>query len=188
MNNISNLIKIGKKASEKGFTPGISGNISIKDNKILYITKTGSKLSNLSKEDLVFLNNDLDSFHLKKRGSGPSPSIETGLHIKTYNKTNSNAILHTHPLFTRLISKDTDKLSINQEERKSIEIKEVPIINNYEAGSNKLAKKGSEKLKQNKAIILKNHGLLTRSKNLNEAFKKTETIEEVAKLQYLSNL
>lgn len=184
MKKIQQIIKIGKKASKNKKTPGKSGNISIKSKNYIFITKTGSNLSDLTQNDIVYLTNNIDSFHMKRRGDGLSPSIETGLHIRTYEKTESNSIIHTHPIYTRILSEEKNNIPLKKEEQKILETKKVTVIKEHDAGSKELAIKASEKLKNNKAVAIRGHGLITRAKSLQDALDLTEMIEQNSEILY----
>ena len=63
------IIEIGKRLYLKNLTVATSGNISIKTDKCIYITASGSSLGALKKEDIVLTdldgNNYINSTELK---------------------------------------------------------------------------------------------------------------------------
>lgn len=186
MTKVIDIVEKGKKLAKKDFIFGGSGNISYRDQNFLFITKSGSRLGDLSEKDIIFLPNTMEKFQSKRGGRGPYPSIETGLHILTYQKTNAKAIIHTHPIFSSIISKKIQKMKISDEDYRTIKNREIPVIQNYEPGSKALAKNVSEKLKNKNALIVKNHGVFGKGKTLDEALKINEKIEEIAKKHYLN--
>ncbi|PTD93389.1 hypothetical protein C9439_08250 [archaeon SCG-AAA382B04] len=185
MNKVNEIIKKGKELSQNNFTLGGSGNLSIRDNKYLYITKSGIRLGDLKQEDIIYLPVNEENFHSKRRGKGANPSIEGLLHIKTYEKTKAKSIIHSHPIFTSIISKNLNKLEISKDGYPIIGNKRIPIIESLEPGSKKLATKVSENLTQKNAVIVRDHGTFVKEESLEKAFKINEKIEELSKKYYL---
>ena len=55
MENIQDIINIGKNLYNKDLTVGTSGNISVKTDKGILITTSGSVLGNLSEKEIVLI-------------------------------------------------------------------------------------------------------------------------------------
>ena len=95
------IIEYGKLAGVKDLTPGISGNISAKNNDRIIITASGSANGYLAKEDLSIID-----FSGKVISGNQKPSSEKGLHIEIYKKRpDINCIFHVHsPYLTAFAS------------------------------------------------------------------------------------
>ncbi len=188
MPNLRKIKNIGKDLTKKELCSGGSGNISIRDNDLVYITKSGIDLDKITEDNIVFLPLDLEEFQKKRRGEELTPSIETELHIKTYKKTNAESIIHTHPLFTNVITKKLNEIEFGKEKSKIIGNKKINVLENKPPGSTDLADSVSNELKDKKATIVREHGLFVRAKTLDRANKTTKLIEKECKLVYLNNL
>jgi ribulose-5-phosphate 4-epimerase/fuculose-1-phosphate aldolase len=91
---ISDLIKLSKQSSK--YCVGMEGNVSCKINDTFFIKASGSKLNELSLDDLVnfdFNGNQINNFD--KKGS-----MELGFHTFLLGFDDVNFISHTHPTNT----------------------------------------------------------------------------------------
>ena len=75
------IIKYGKIAGEKNYTPGISGNISYRAGDRVIITSSGSANGYLELEDLVVIDFDGNLIDGNKKASS-----EKFLHLEFYKK------------------------------------------------------------------------------------------------------
>lgn len=186
MDKVSEIIEKGNKLYENGYLAGGSGNISFRDLNNLFITRSGSCLGDLTQEDVLFLPLDEDFFQSKRRGRGVKPSIEGKLHIKTYQKTDKKSIIHSHPTYASVLSKKTDTLDVTEEAYFTIKSEEVPVIQNYKPGSDKLADEVSNGLVENNGVVVENHGVFAASSSLDQALKINEVIEDLSKNLFLN--
>ncbi|MDO5860111.1 class II aldolase/adducin family protein [Methanobrevibacter sp.] len=182
--NIAEIIEIANELYEKGLVSGKSGNISARfkkeDNDIVAITPTLKSLSNLKEKDIVLV--DLNGNTLTKG----KPSSEVNMHLGIYKKRpDVNAIVHTHSPYATGFAHSSKKIKRYEGfgEIKSPFLVEVE----YEKpGSNQLAKKTSENIKNEDALILKNHGVICVGENLKEAELLAIFVEEIAKSQFVT--
>lgn len=85
------LAAAGAHLAALGLSPGSSGNLSVRDGGLLYITLTGADLSRLDPDGLSVL--DQDGTHLE----GPRPSKEFPLHTALYRRdAATRAVVHLH--------------------------------------------------------------------------------------------
>lgn len=181
------ISKIGKKLVRNGLTSAHFGNISIcRKNKIL-ITATGNLLDELDKRSIVEV--DL------KKTPPASASAETIVHQRIYQTLSEDrdlrpvsAIIHTHSPFAVILS------IVSQEEMLILEdceskyfLKEIPIVSG-EPGTEKLANKCAEALKNRRAVIVRGHGTFAVGKNLTEAYLIISSLEQACKIKYFTDL
>jgi methylthioribose-1-phosphate isomerase len=77
----------------RGWMPGTSGNISVRDGQTAVITGSGLSKGELTAQDMVTVN-IADS----QRMSGTKdPSAETAIHTAIYRATGASAVVHVHP-------------------------------------------------------------------------------------------
>jgi ribulose-5-phosphate 4-epimerase/fuculose-1-phosphate aldolase len=183
---VYDLLKLSNQLSK--YVIGAEGNVSCKSDNGFYIKASGKPLSNLSKSDLVFCNNDCtySSNNLK-------PSIETGFHSWLLNNLDINFVAHTHPINTlKVLCSDEiynfskyrlfpDQVVFNGPESCLVEyfhpgdelvsaIKDS--VNTYVSKYELLPK----------IILLKNHGIITYGKTINECIIASEMCEKSAEI------
>ncbi len=101
--NIANhLAQVGRELCQRGWALGTSGNFSAvvtRSPLTLAITSTGIDKSTLRAEKVVRVDEQGRSL-----GSPLKASAETGLHLMIANELDANAILHTHSVWSTLLS------------------------------------------------------------------------------------
>src|SRR5262249_35041654 len=96
------LSQIAKECYTRGWALGTSGNFSAvvsRNPLVLTITATGLDKSNLSPEDFV----RVDASGTVIEGTG-QPSAETALHLLLVNVHRAGAVLHTHSVWSTIVS------------------------------------------------------------------------------------
>lgn len=181
------LAKAGRIIAKEGLVIGFEGNISarIANKELILIKPSGFSMKSITPKDFVLID-----FNGKIIKGKHKPSIETPMHTLIYKNFNEiNAIIHTHAPFTNCLGIMDIKLIPLSVEALMFIPKEIPIVPFYKPGSYELAKSVVEALKKNKkAVILKNHGLVTVGKSIKKALNLSLIIEASAKLQFLCSL
>ena len=145
-----------------------TGNLSFKYLNGFVITASGlrSKM-NLGSESFVYVkeyDKKSNTFYIKGK---KSPSSESVMHHLIYNNVNNvNSIFHGH---NNLIVKNAKKLGL------------LVTKTEYEPGTPALAYEAVNMLKNNKMIVLKNHGFVSLGKTMNEVGELTLRILRNAK-------
>lgn len=176
------IIVYGKKLIETGLTTGTGGNLSICDRErnLMAITPSGIDYFEIQPEQIVLL--DVNTGDIVDGNS--VPSSECDMHRILYKyRTDVNAVIHTHATFAATIS------CLNQPlppihylvAFAGVDVRCAPYAS---YGTVELAKNAFEAMKDRKACLLANHGLLAAGSNLAEAFAITETIEFCCELYY----
>lgn len=181
-------LKVLSKSISK-FVVGAEGNISKKENNLIYVKSSGSTLKNLKKRDIVcydFSKNQKNNFSRKG-------TMELDFHIFLLKKENVNYVAHSHPVNTLkiLCSKYAEEFSkkrlfpdqvvfngkksclvpyVMPGEELGVVIEEC--VNNFE-----LNEKSFPKL-----ILLKNHGIIACGKSVDECITITEICEKAAEI------
>lgn len=124
------------------------------------------------------------------------PSSEWRMHACIYNKLKEiNAVVHTHSPYTLAVPISENEFQHVIEEAKII-VGNPTIIANIPAGSTDLAnavsnafKEGKEeKEKEMRAVIIRNHGVVSIGNNIHEARAIIESLEEWSKILVLSKV
>ena len=178
MNLKTELVNCVKALYTSGFNTAISGNHSVRfERKWMWITPSEVPRYKIRASDLVKVNIKNGEI-IGKHG----PSREWVMHRKIYENTDANAIVHCHSPYTlgiSLSSKFDDVL-----EEANIVVGQPVIIENVPSGSVELASNVSRCFKDKtvRAIIIKNHGVVTVGRNLDEARAVVESLEEWSKV------
>ena len=178
-----------------GFTSSVSGNHSIRiQGKWMWITPSGIPRYNLQEKDLVKVHLET-SRTVGGRGGGSSsrlkPSVEWRMHVSIYNKLlNVNAVVHTHSPYTLAIAISVSELQHIIEEAKIV-VGNPVIIPNKPSGSIELANTISnafEEEEEVRAVIIRNHGVVSIGNNIQQARAVIESLEEWAKIYTISKI
>ena len=182
--HINEIINVSNEIYNKGLVSGKAGNISKRikasTGDIVAITPTLKSLSDLKEEDIVLV--DMDGNLLTKG----KPSSEVGMHLEIYKKRDDvNAIVHTHSTYATgfaFFFNDLKRLEGFGE----IKNPYVASIEYAKPGTVELAKNAGEDIKNEDVLILKNHGVICVSDDLNEAKLLAVFVEESAKTQFVT--
>ena len=182
--HINEIINVSNEIYNKGLVSGKAGNISkrIKASTvdIVAITPTLKSLSDLKEEDIVLV--DMDGNLLTKG----KPSSEVGMHLEIYKKRDDvNAIVHTHSTYATGFAFSNKNLK-RLEGFGEIKNPYVASIEYAKPGTVELAKNAGEDIKNEDVLILKNHGVICVSDDLNEAKLLAVFVEESAKTQFVT--
>jgi L-fuculose-phosphate aldolase len=134
---------------------------------------------------------DLVKVHLesgKTGSSGPKPSIEWRMHVSIYDKlSNVNAIVHTHSPYTLAAAISIDEFQHIIEEAKIV-VGNPVIIANKPSGSVELANTVSDAFEEVRAVIIRNHRVVSIGNNIHQARAVIESLEEWAKIFTISKI
>jgi L-fuculose-phosphate aldolase len=118
------------------------------------------------------------------------PSIRFNLHRKIYNnRQDISAVVHTHSPFTIGVSISSKFRHVIEEAQ--IVVGEPVIISNKSSGSNDLAESVSlafQKVRSTRAVVIKNHGVVTIGKDIHQARAVVEALEEWTKIITISEI
>ena len=183
MNKVNEIIHYGKLIDQYNLISSHSGNISVRIGNNILITKSGTMLGQLKKNDLTLISfNNKDDKNLKKA------SMETIVHRAIYLNSDCSAIIHTHPQFTIILSYFIDSFSPIDSEGKFI-LKEIPVIKAKNTiASLEVADNIKDLVNNYSCAIVRSHGLFVWSDSLEKAFYLTTAIENSAKIYYFTQL
>jgi L-fuculose-phosphate aldolase len=182
-----NIVDISQRCGVQGWCPGTLGNISFFTSKSerVYIKRSGADLNRLKLEDIQTL--DLDGKVLKGQGK---PSTETNFHLGVYKvRRDVRAIFHVHPSFATAYAVAGKKIPMVTEAAKIVLV-DVPLLASARSGSIELATMVRDSFKDSKvkAVLLRDHGVVTIGENLENAYHTTSLVEDTAKIALLSSL
>jgi methylthioribulose-1-phosphate dehydratase len=182
------LCKIGREFYRRGWVLGTSGNFSAKisDSPLrLAITASGLDKGSLLGSGILEIDGDGAVLHGKGR-----PSAESGLHLVIVKQLGASAVLHTHSVWSTLLSdRGAAEGGLHVEGYEMLkglagvsthEHREwVPIVENSQNYAD-LSTKLAWVLKQypeSHGILLRKHGLYTWGRDIAEARRHVEVFE-----------
>jgi methylthioribulose-1-phosphate dehydratase len=182
------LAEIGKSFYQRGWVFGTSGNLSavVSERPLrLAITPTGLDKGALAPEQ--FLEIDETARVVRRNGQ---PSAEAGLHLAVVRARGAGAVLHTHSLWSTLLSdafsadgavslEGFEMLKGLRDVRTHEHREILPILENCQ-DIPRLAEQVTALLKSDPAVhgfLLRRHGLYTWGQDLAEAKRHVEVLE-----------
>jgi methylthioribulose-1-phosphate dehydratase len=187
-NLAASLAEIGRSFYQRGWVFGTSGNFSavVSEQPLrLAITPTGLDKGALDAQQFL----EIDETARVVRGTG-LPSAETGLHLTIVRTRGAGAVLHTHSLWSTLLSdvfsadgavslEGFEMLKGLRDVRTHEHREILPILENCQDIA-RLAEQVQALLKRDPAVhgfLLRRHGLYTWGKDLAEAKRHIEILE-----------
>lgn len=168
----------GEKLLELGINTTHSGNVSIRGDAEIFITRTGSRLDRLAESDIV-------SVPLNEEGQGIA-SVEVPIHRAIYQNTKAKAILHAHPPHTIVFSILEDAIYPVDNEG-FLFLGEIPVLKPREvSASAETGKLLAETFNAGPRIaVIRGHGSFAAGENLEEALHWTSTLERACQMGYI---
>lgn len=177
------IIKYGKISGDKNYTPGISGNISVRVGDNVIITATGSSNGMLTYDDFSII--DFDGNLIE----GAKPSSEKFLHLEFYRQREDiNAILHFHSPCLTAYAACSQPLNKPVLPEIVFCFDNIPLAKYALPGSKELVDKTAKYFKTHDVILMQNHGVLAGGKDLRDSYLKLELCEEYAKTMIFSKI
>lgn len=177
------VVKYCNKLITHNLTKGTGGNISVfnREKELIAISPSGIDYDQLTPEDIVIVNLQhevVDGMH--------KPSSELNMHSIFYKKRNDlNAVVHTHSTFAKtLASLRWDLPAVSY--LVAYAGKNVRCAEYASFGTEQLAINAFEAMKNRKAALLANHGMIAGAHDLKNAFNVAEEIEFCAEIYYRS--
>ncbi len=182
--NISTVIAdFGRRLYERGMLVGTEGNISVRlDDKRILVTPAGFPKGRLSAEDMVVV--DPDGKCLEGTNQ---PSSELLMHLFVYrSRPQINACVHSHPPFATAFAVAGIPLAEDILPEVVLFVGRIPITEYAQPGTVAVPKALEPYIATSNAFVLRNHGLLTIGRDLEEAFHRHETVEHCARVIFLA--
>jgi len=172
---------IGEKLFMRGLNNSHSGNISIRRNDYILISRTGSMLDSLTEDDIVRV-----SFNNPNPYQDNRASMELIVHRAIYHANkNVKAIVHAHPPYSLAMADNCDKI-IPYDQEGAYFFKKIPVMYVEQAiASNEVAAHIGHYVDHSHAVIVSRHGVFAWGETLEEAYHYVTAVESVCRLNYL---
>lgn len=166
---------IGRDLCNRGLV-SYAGNMSIRLQDRLIITRRGSNLGNLGENDLIETGID------KNDRFTPLASVELPVHRAIYQETPALAVVHAHPPHAIALSMVKKEINSNCGEG-APELERVPVIGwNMEVKPGGLSDIIASTLKDHRLVMVHGHGSFAIGQLLEDARNLTTMLEECCKV------
>ncbi len=181
------ICQIGKRIYDKGMVASNDGNISVKlnDNEFL-CTPTGVSKGFMTPEYICKV--DAEG-NVIEANEGFRPSSEIKMHLRVYKeRPDVNSVVHAHPLYATTFAIAGMGLEEPIMPEAVIALGTVPLTEYGTPSTNEIPDAVSPYLQNYDAVLLANHGALSFSDSLLNAYHKMESLEFYAQLLYQSKM
>jgi ribulose-5-phosphate 4-epimerase/fuculose-1-phosphate aldolase len=182
------LSEFSRRAFYRGLVSGAGGNISVRvpNTDRVLITATGVSLGDVDLDSSLLVN--LDGKVLENP-LGLVPSKETSFHLAVFQlRPCTGAVVHVHPPHATaysILGRPLPLLTVNS---RAI-LKEVPCVDCALPGSKELCdfvRGGIQSYPECKALLMKEHGILTLGPDLKTAYYLADLVEDTAKVAFIA--
>jgi L-fuculose-phosphate aldolase len=170
------LVSTARRMSDLGLTPGMSGNVSVRTSSGLLITPSGMPYAEIIPDDVVDIRADGTI-----RSGQRAPSSEWQLHRDLLAaRTDCEAVVHTHSLYCTTLSCLRKPIPAIHYMIALAGSDEVPCAVYATYGSAELATNVVAALRDGRAALLANHGMVALGDSLASALRLAAEIETLA--------
>lgn len=159
-----------------GLVVGTAGNVSVRRGDVVAMTATGITLADATPGDVTVV--DLAGAVV---AGGLRPTSEAGLHLAVHRQAGDGAIVHTHAPASTAFACVFDELPVIHYQLLDVG-GAVPVVPFIPFGTPELAAAVAEAMVDRGAVLLANHGAVTRGATLAEALDRTFVVEWVCAL------
>ena len=181
------LSKYSKRSYERGLINGTGGNLSVRvpGTDTVLITPSGISLGDVEPEENILVNLEGE---IVDSPFGLKPSKETSFHLRAYQmRPDVQAVAHLHPPYATAYSNKGEPLPLVTVWAR-VNLEHVPSVESSLPGSAELRDfvcAGLESFPNVKAILMKEHGILTLGSDLKTAYYLADLVEENAKIAFI---
>ncbi|HJA66180.1 aldolase [Lachnoclostridium sp. An169] len=177
------MCEIGKRVYNRGMVASNDGNFSVKLNDHEFLcTPTGVSKGFMTPEFICKVD---ENGNVLQANKGFRPSSEIKMHMRVYQKRpDVKAVVHAHPLYATTFAIAGIPLTQPIMPEAVIALGCVPIAKYGTPSTMEIPDAVEPYLEHFDAVLLENHGALTFSDSLLNAYHKMESVEFYARLLY----
>ncbi|RCW77231.1 class II aldolase/adducin family protein [Saliterribacillus persicus] len=182
MSNVrEQLSKYAMKLVKSGLVVGAGGNLSMRDDKYMYISPSGFDLQEIEEEQWVKVNIETGDVE-----SNLKPSSEVQMHLECFRRRpDIDSVLHAHPSYSVGVSSAGKEIPSMFPDFPAM-IKNVKYLDYMIPTTHVLADAVAEVIEKTEVVVMRNHGVLTVGKSMKEAYFFMQLVEEAAKVYTIS--
>jgi L-fuculose-phosphate aldolase len=177
----SEMVRFTKQLDEQGLNRGTSGNLSARFGAGMLITPSGMGAEGLTEDDIVFVQMDGTS-----RGRW-QPSSEWLFHRDIYaQRAEVGAVVHTHSVAATALACLRKDIPPFHYMIALLGGDTIRCANYATFGTQQLSDNALTALKDRRACLLANHGMIAAGADLAEAFRITVEVETLSEMYLLA--
>lgn len=174
------IIDTALTMSQRGLSPGRSGNVSARFGNGMLITPTGKVYATLKPDDIVFVDGDGAVM-----GDQLKPSSEWRFHLFAYDKRpDRNAIVHTHSLHATVLACLNKPIPAFHYMVAVAGGKDIPVVPYATFGTDELGQYVAKGLQNRDACLMASHGQIAVGATLALALELAFEVENLAEQYY----
>ena len=177
------IIEIGRKLYQRGMLAGNDGNISMRlEGGHIMITAAGRPKGELAAEDLVTV--DAEGKHIHGRLEASS---EMAMHLFVYRRRPEiMGCVHSHAPYATAFAVSGESLDAAVLPEVVVFVGDIVKATYAPPGTEAVPDSLAPYIETASAFLLKNHGLLTIGRTLEQAYHRHETVEHYARIMMLA--
>jgi L-fuculose-phosphate aldolase len=177
------IVEFGRLLYKQKLVSGSDGNLSVRlDDDRIIVTPSGLAKGRLSAENIVTV--DING---KKLQGSLNPSSEIAMHTFVYqNREDISACVHSHAPFATSFAVAGIELTEDILPEVVLFVGGIPLTEYAPPGTDAVPKSLEPHIENNNAFLLRNHGLLTIGRSLEEAYNRHEIVEHYARIVHLA--
>jgi ribulose-5-phosphate 4-epimerase/fuculose-1-phosphate aldolase len=175
------IVAAAQEMLRLGLVAGTSGNVSAREGELIHITPSGMPYPEMAEADLVTLSATGEVVEGRRE-----PSSELRVHLAVYDaRPEVAAIVHTHSVHATAWSHLDEPLDTGTEEIELAAGGAVRTAPYAPTGSDAIARRAVEALKDRRAALLARHGVLAVGATPAEALVTSQVVERQAQIALL---
>jgi L-fuculose-phosphate aldolase len=168
------LVRAARRLSDRGLSPGSSGNISVRSDDRILITPTGIGFSDVAPDDLAVVVGETVTGR---------PSKELPLHRAVYERRpDAAAVVHLHAPWSTALSCLPETFRPWLTPYQVTKVGPLPLVPFALPGSDELADRVRALAGEAACLLLANHGSIAAGASLTAAVDNAEELEAAARL------
>lgn len=177
------LCEYGSLLYQHGFLAGSDGNMSVRlDDDRIMVTPSGVAKGRMTPDDPVIV--DINGKHLQ---GAKKASSEVLMHLFVYqNRPEIKAVVHSHAPYATSFAAAGIELGSDILPEIVVYIGKIPLTDYAPPGTDAVPKSLEPFIEANNAFLLRNHGLLTIGRDIEEAYNRHEVVEHYARIVHLA--
>ncbi|WP_346662462.1 class II aldolase/adducin family protein [uncultured Merdimonas sp.] len=181
------MCEIGRRVYNRGMVAANDGNFSVKLNEHEFLcTPTGVSKGFMTPEFICKVN---EKGEVLEANEGFRPSSEVKMHMRIYEqRPDVNAVVHAHPMYATTFAIAGRALMEPIMPEAAIFLGGVPLARYATPSTMEVPDSIQEYLQDYDAVLLENHGALTFSDTLLNAYYRMESVEFYARLMYQAEM
>ena len=175
---IEEIIKVAKRMDTLQMMNVYSGNISVYDDGLLYVTPTTKSKADYTPDMIAVIDDEGNQI-----AGTCKPTSEYKMHRAIYPlRDDIHAVIHTHSPFLTAFAVDSMPVKCDGYAEAIMLLGEVPVAPYGQPGTTEIYKGVEPLIQDHNVVLLENHGVLAVGDTLEKAAFRAEGAEAVAKV------